>query len=166
MYKRFNLESDALRKKPDEFQDFDELEKDKEGALSPEFAEKQEIKSNLSFGPWRQKSLLKIERQNTKSEQGVCSRLTRCLGKKKETKYKETEPIFSLEFTEGDSDTEFEVQFKDLSKKDQTIRLQYLWHEAYIKSRAASHILTKFADLNNKIYMFGTRGDKKPVVKQ
>lgn len=34
--------------------------------------------------------------------------------------------------------------------------MKYLWHSAFTKARGASHILVKFGDLNDKIYIYGT----------
>jgi len=60
-------------------------------------------------------------------------------------------------YTTGESDTEFEVPFTNLSKVQRELRMKFLWHRAYAKARGASHILIKFGDLNKKIYIYGAK---------
>jgi hypothetical protein len=104
-----------------------------------------------------------LRQDSRKFEKKEGNYLTRCLGiKDKKMDNRNAEDNFFHEYTEGESDTDFEIEYSALSKKDKDVRVKYLWYEAYSKARGASRILNTFADLNNKIYMFGTRSDKKP----
>ena len=58
-------------------------------------------------------------------------------------------------YSVGDSDTEFETNFQELSKHEKVERVIYLWHRAFSKAKGAAHILAKFGDLNKKIYLYG-----------
>lgn len=57
-----------------------------------------------------------------KKQEGNC--LTRCLGfKEKKVENRDAEDNFFHEYTEGESDTEFEIEYSALSKKDKSIRI-------------------------------------------
>jgi len=50
--------------------------------------------------------------------------LTRCLGiKEKRVEKSDAEENFFHEYTEGESDTEFEIEYSALSMKDKSIRI-------------------------------------------
>lgn len=58
-------------------------------------------------------------------------------------------------YTEGEDETEFEIPFDHLNKKEKDDRVRYLWHRAFLKAKGAAHVLAKFGDLNQKIYLYG-----------
>ena len=89
-----------------------------------------------------------------------CSDCFKCSSSKK-NKSKSSK----FEYTSGESDSEFEVSFEDLDKEQKNLRLRFLWHQTYIKAKGASHILTKFGDLNNKIYIYGASNGRKSEVR-
>lgn len=59
-------------------------------------------------------------------------------------------------YSSGESDTDFETPFHQLSPQDQRERVLFLWEKAYLKSKGAAHVLGKFGELNRKIYLIGT----------
>eukprot|EP00347_Sterkiella_histriomuscorum_P001048 403373535 len=59
------------------------------------------------------------------------------------------------QYSEGESDTEFETPYSKLKFQEQQDRVKYLWHRAFLKAKGAAHILAKFGELNKKIYLYG-----------
>jgi hypothetical protein len=65
---------------------------------------------------------LRQDSRKFEKKEGNC--LTRCLGIKDKTIDKRgAEDNFFHEYTEGESDTEFEIEYSALSKKDKDIRV-------------------------------------------
>lgn len=62
----------------------------------------------------------------------------------------------------GETGSEFEINFSDLTRKEKEERLRFLWHRMYLKARGGARVLQQFGELNSKIYLYGAakRPDK------
>ena len=84
-------------------------------------------------------------------KQTVCQKIMSfCISQKKKNK----EEVLD-EYSEGEDETEFEIPYSNLSAREKKERIKYLWHRAFVKSKGAAHVLAKFGDLNQKIYLYG-----------
>ncbi len=97
-------------------------------------------------------SLRKGEQYTQLEKEPAFKGLFKCCCKKKSIK--PVEDNFE-NYTEGDSESEFEIPYSDLSAQEKEDRIRYLWHRSFLKAKGAAHILAKFGDLNQKIYLYG-----------
>jgi len=66
-----------------------------------------------------------------------------------------------LNYSSGESDTEFATPFNDLSTQEKKTRIFFLWGKAFSRSRGACLIIRKNLFQQEKIKMFGTIKEKK-----
>ncbi len=84
-------------------------------------------------------------------EESICTKMMKCFKKEKKPVQVEDQENYS----EGEDETEFEIPYSKLSEKEKVERVKFLWHRAYVKSKGAAHVLAKFGELNQKIYLYG-----------
>lgn len=61
-----------------------------------------------------------------------------------------------LDYSEGESDCEFEIPYRELKEKAQIARLYYHWRQVIKKSRAAATLLFKIRQLHMNVIKHGT----------
>lgn len=78
-----------------------------------------------------------------------------CFKKKLKSMNVDEEEEVEQAYTSGESDTEFDCPYNLLNKHEKVERVMYLWKRVFLKSKGAAHILSKFGELNKKIYLYG-----------
>lgn len=58
-------------------------------------------------------------------------------------------------YSSGESDTEFQVHFYNLSTNEKQLRLKFLWQRVYSRARGASELIQKLNFNKKKIKLFG-----------
>ena len=76
-----------------------------------------------------------------------------CVKKQKKAKYHDEKVE---DYDSGESGTEFAIPLVELSKDDQKRRVEFLWNRTIQKAKGAGHILSKFTELNKRIYIYGS----------
>ncbi|CDW89227.1 cation channel family protein [Stylonychia lemnae] len=92
-----------------------------------------------------------IQPSKIKAEMTFIQKVKQCCGGKKQ---KDNSHLIE-DYSEGESDTEFETPYSQLNLTEKHDRVKYLWHRSFLKAKGAAHILAKFGELNKKIYLLG-----------
>lgn len=64
--------------------------------------------------------------------------------------------IDDQDYTSGEDETDFDVKFSDLNDQEKQMRLEFLWHRAYLRAHGGAIILKKFTEVHRNILIFGT----------
>jgi hypothetical protein len=71
-----------------------------------------------------------------------------------------------LDYTSGESGSEFLSPFSDLSTKEKEQRLRFLWFQMNQRARGASLLVSKFKNTRRKIELLGKFPEANEIGKQ